>query len=116
MLELFYKIAKGDIVLFESEIESTKVKLYLYKNEYVPSYELILEISKPNNNFDDPIWIDLPNNMWIQIDKDYNVRIVKSLERDEAIQLLKNVEEVPKVIDAKEVVKEIKEKLRKKTQ
>ncbi|HIP62993.1 MAG TPA: hypothetical protein EYH04_02590 [Archaeoglobus profundus] len=108
MLESFYKIAKGDIVLFESEIESYKVKLYLHKNEYVPSYELILEISKPNSSFDDPIWIDLPNNMWIQIDKDYNVRIVKFLERDEAIQLLKNVEEVPKVIDAKEILRKEK--------
>jgi len=86
-VEEFRKIVKGRLVLFESAF----VKLYVYKNEYVPDYRLVLKIGK---ELGESIEIFLPNFTEIEIDKDCNITLTKYLSEREFEALLKNAKGV----------------------
>lgn len=88
-LEEFRKIIKGKINLFEAKLKNYNVKLYLYKNEYVPEYRLIFEAS--SSEMKNPIQIDLPNGNWIDIDRNNNIKVTLFIDKDEMIKIIKTL-------------------------
>ena len=88
-IEQFEKNVKCAVILFSGKIRDTDVELFLYKNDYVHDYRLVLRVSEKYIP-DRPVYVDVPfkGDAHIEIDKDH-IKLIWYIDKEEAMQLLK---------------------------